>query len=81
MINNNVDELDVHNPISRNIVSDTFFNIDPLTNVYRQANIYLNEVNVNTDYGYLPTMMNRFCRLASYTFLGEFREQAIFTVG
>ena len=39
MINNNVDELDVHNPISRNIILDTFFNIDPLTNVYRQANI------------------------------------------
>ncbi len=55
------------------------FLIDPIKAVYRTADIFLNEVEINTDRGYTPTMFSEISPNKTYTYNQEFREQVIFT--
>ena len=55
------------------------FLIDPIKAVYRTADLFLNEIEINTDSGYTPTMFSEITPNRTYTYNQEFREQVIFT--
>ena len=55
------------------------FLIDPIKDVYRTADLFLNEIVINTDRGYTPTMFSEITPNKTYTYNQEFREQVIFT--
>ena len=78
MINNNIDEFNINNPLQRYIASDTHFLIDPIQNIYRTADIYLSELLMETDYGFLPALFDRTSTIKNYTYDKEFREQTMF---
>lgn len=55
------------------------FLIDPIKTVYRTADIFLNEVEIKTDGGFIPTLFSEPLPNITYTYNKEFREQTIFT--
>ena len=79
IINNIIDETNYEQPITRHIVSDMHFLIDPIKTVYRTADTFLSEVEITTDNGYTPTLISDVTPNRSYTYNVEFREQTIFT--
>ena len=78
IINTNIDEFNIEQPIKRQIQSDIHFLIDPGKAVYRTADIYLSEVNIETDYGFLPSLFERKNSITNFTYDREFREQTVF---
>ncbi len=55
------------------------FLVDPIKSVYRTADIFLNEVEITTDEGFIPTLFSSITPNKSFTYNQEFREQTIFT--
>ncbi len=51
--NNVIDETNYDNPVTRQVISDTHFLIDPIKAIYRTADIFLNEIEISTDEGYM----------------------------
>lgn len=78
IINSNIDEFNIDQPIKREIQSDIHFLIDPGKAVYRTADIYLSEVKIETDYGFLPSLFERKNSITNFTYDREFREQTVF---
>lgn len=78
IINSFIDEFNVDNPITRGISSDIHFLIDPGKAVYRSADIFLSETNIQTEHGYLPSFFERISVLSNFTFENEIREQTVF---
>lgn len=74
-----VDERNYEKPVSRQVVSDMHFLIDPIKSVYRTADIFLNEIEITTDSGYTPTLLSNIIPNKTYSYNQEFREQTIFT--
>ena len=78
MINSFIDEFNLDNPISRGITSNTHFLIDPGKAVYRTADIFLSELNIQTEHGYLPSLFEKISLVNNFTYEDEMREQTIF---
>lgn len=78
IINSFIDEFNVDNPISRGITSDIHFLIDPGKAVYRSADVFLSELNIQTEHGYLPSFFERISLVNNLTFENEMREQTVF---
>lgn len=71
--------MDFENPITREIISDIHFLIDPINPIYRTADIFLNEIEITTDTGYIPTMFKTIDPNKTYSYNQEFREQTVFS--
>lgn len=78
ILNNHVDEVNIDSPIKQQINTDLSFLVDPLKNIYRTADIFMSEVQIKTDYGISPTMINSVENIKTYTFDGDIREQTLF---
>ena len=74
-----IDERNYEQPVTRQIVSDMHFLIDPLQSVYRTADIFLDEVEITTDGGIFPTLFPSAVINTTYTYNQEFREQVVFS--
>lgn len=77
MINNNVDEFNIKDPLSRYIASEIDFFLDQHKNFYKMADIFLSELFIETDYGFLPALFDRTHLIKNYTYDKEFREQSV----
>ena len=54
--------------------------IDPLKEDYRSTDIYLDEIEINDDNGYLPTLFPQKASRKSYTYNQLFREETVFSI-
>ena len=51
--------------------------VDPIRPFYKTADIFLNEVAMTTDTGYLPTLFSSLTTVNTFTYTSEMREQTI----
>ena len=69
----------MYHPVSQSISTDIFFLIDPVKPFYRTADIFLNEVELVTDFGYFPTLFPQITMNKAFNYNMEFREQTVTT--
>ena len=70
--------MDIEHPISKNIISDMHFLIDPIKPYYKNADLYLNELQIDTKSDYLPQFSPAVDSKKIYTYNQECREQISF---
>ena len=75
--NTNIDEQNYEHPFSKHIVSDLHFLVDIIRPFYKTADIFINEVNMKTEVGYIPTLFSKIEKLKTFIFSNEFREQSL----
>ena len=56
IINNEVDETDLDNPITSQVSSDLHFLINPFLPFYTTTDIFLSEIKIETDYSFFPSI-------------------------
>lgn len=70
--------MNIGNPITKFMISDMHFLVDPIKAVYKNADIYLNEMQIDTKSDYFPQFSSSSNSLKTFTYNQEFREQISF---
>lgn len=79
ILSNIVEEDNYEKPLSTVVNAELTYIIDPLKDIYRATDIYFDEIEINDDVGFLPTLIpNSFSR-KSFTYNQLFREETVFT--
>ena len=78
IINNEVDETSLDNPITSQVYSDLHFLINPLVPFYTTADIFLSEIKIETDYSFFPSIETDIKTLTSHAFKHEKNQQSMY---
>lgn len=77
--NNIVDLKNMDKPISKHLVSDMHFLIDPIKTFYKTADLFISESNIKLETGYFPSLLSYADEKKSFFFnTQDLREQIAF---